>query len=54
MVFKELIERTTLANIVAAFLVVTGMLFFMDIVNEDAVLFLAGAGVGWLLKEVKK
>lgn len=54
MVVQELIERTTLANIVAAFLVIAGMIFFIKTNDKDAVLFLAGTGAGWLLKEVTK
>jgi hypothetical protein len=50
---KELINRTSLANLVAAFLVIAGMLYAVYYQNTDFVVYLAGAGCGWLLKELK-
>ncbi|RLG77362.1 MAG: hypothetical protein DRO12_02480 [Thermoprotei archaeon] len=44
------IKRTTMANVVAAILVVAGMIYAIYTNNTDLVTFLAGAGVGYLFK----
>jgi len=54
MVVTEIIGRTTMANIVASFLAIMGMIYAIYTNDVKLVTFLAGAGVGWLLKEVKK
>jgi hypothetical protein len=53
MSLKDLIPKTTVANLVAAFCVVSAMTYFIYTKDTNGVMFLAGAGVGYLLKEVK-
>jgi len=47
---SEVIRKATVANIVAAVLVVGGMAYAFYTSNTDLVTFLAGAGVGYLFK----
>lgn len=54
MSLKELISKTTVANVVSAVCVVGALAFFMYTKNTDGVTFLAGAGVGYLFKEIKE
>jgi len=54
MYWKNVINRTSLANIVAAFCVVAGLLYFAYTSNTDGMLFLTGCGTGWLFKEIKE
>ena len=49
----EIIERTSLANIVAAACVLLGLIHFAATNNTDGMLFLTGCGTGWLFKEIK-
>jgi len=54
MSLKEYLNRTTVANVVAGFLAVMGMLYFVATQNTDGVMFVTGTALGWLYKEVKK
>lgn len=54
MSISELVSRATLANIVAAILVLIGITYCWQTSNTDGVLLLTGAGIGWLFKEVKQ
>ena len=51
---KELIERTSLANIVAGTCILVGLAYFFVTKNTDGMLFLTGCGTGWLFKEIKE
>jgi len=51
---KVQVTKSTVANLVAAFCVVAGMLYCVWIRNDSGVLALAGAGTGFLLKEIKQ
>ena len=54
MSLKERISKTTVANVVAGLCVIGALAFFMYTGNTDGVTFLAGAGVGYLFKEIKE
>lgn len=51
--FREIVTRTTVANLVAAFLIIAGMLYSIATNDAKGVSFMAGAGIGWLFKEIK-
>jgi len=51
--FSDIISKTTVANVVAAFIVCAGIIYAVYTQNTDLVNFLTGAGIGYLFKEVK-
>jgi len=51
--FSDIISKTTVANVVAAFVVCAGIIYAVYTQNTDLVNFLTGAGIGYLFKEVK-
>jgi len=51
---KEYLNKTTIANVVAGFLAVSGMIYFIATKNTDGVMFVTGTALGWLYKEVKQ
>lgn len=51
---KETISKTTMATIVSAIIVLAGIAYFIWIRNTDGVMFVTGAGIGYLFKELKK
>ena len=53
MSIKDAISKATVATVVAGFLAISGMVYFMLTKNTDSVLFAAGAAIGWLFKEIK-
>jgi len=47
----SLINKTSIANLMAAFIIVTGVTsFFMGIPTNDIMSLLIGAGIGYLFK----
>jgi hypothetical protein len=54
MSLRDLISKTTIANIVAAVIVIGGLAYAFWQRNTDLIYFLAGAGVGYLFKGVVK
>ena len=51
---RKLIYKSTMANLVAATLAVSGMAFFIYTGDSKGVMFGFGAAVGYLMKEVKE
>ena len=51
---KTIWDRTTIANFVSGALVIMGMVFAIATLNVDLVVFLTGAGVGYLFKTLSK
>lgn len=51
--FTDILSKTTVANVVAAFVVCTGIIYAVYTKNTELVGILTGAGIGYLFKEVK-
>lgn len=51
---KGILSKTTVANVVAAFVVCTGIIYAVYTKNTELVGILTGAGIGYLFKEVNK
>ncbi len=54
MSIREFIKKSTVANVVAGFLVIAGMMYAIWTKNTQLVSYLCGAGTGFLLKELKE
>jgi hypothetical protein len=50
--WDDILKRTTMANVVAATVVMIGMTYCFLTQNTDGVLLITGAGMGWLFKEI--
>lgn len=48
----EIIDRASVANIVAGVAVLTGVVYAFRTQDVNLITFLAGAGIGYLFKEV--
>jgi len=47
----SLISKATVANLVAGFVIIAGVLgYFMDLESSEMMLLLVGAGIGYLFK----
>lgn len=49
----EIITRTKIANVVAAVIVIGGLIYFFITKDAKGMMFLAGAGVGYLFKRTE-
>ena len=52
--FKEMVSKTTIANLVAGACVIGALGYFIAIRHTDGVVFLAGSGIGYLFKILKE
>lgn len=51
---KEVVKRSTLANLVAGIAILTGLAYFIWTKNTNGVMYITSTALGWLLKEIKK
>jgi len=46
--FRDLVSKSSVANVVSAIIAVGSLIYFIYTGNTDGVLFLAGAAIGYL------
>jgi hypothetical protein len=49
---KDLISRSSLANLIAGVIILVGAVYFVYTKDGDSLKWMVGLGLGWLLKEI--